>query len=209
MEMKKTATVMEPQGMRPATRRYAASPGDGEYQLTNGQTVWCRWLATGKTHCHIVIWDTNGIVETVENVCRLQAARQTELVFEQMEASMGDEDEFDVEPLPTFHFPVIYVDEDGTPVAEPKKPVDPEVETKERHQVAWWLTERLRNGPVPLNVLYSEAAPWGVEKHRVDKAADDMEVIHRDDGCWELPQDVLDLLEGPMDDPQEPRWRPK
>ena len=30
----------------------------------------------------------------------------------------GDDDEFDVNPLPPYHFPVVYVDEEGTPADE-------------------------------------------------------------------------------------------
>lgn len=75
----------DPHGMRPAQKRYLAGM-IGEYLLDDGHLVWCQWLTSSKTDCHIVIWDADGIVETFEDINRLQAARKTEALFVALEA---------------------------------------------------------------------------------------------------------------------------
>jgi hypothetical protein len=75
----------DPYGLRPAQERYNAGL-IGEYLLENGHLVWCQWMTCSKTNCHIVIWDENGIVETLNNINRLQAARETEKLFIALES---------------------------------------------------------------------------------------------------------------------------
>ena len=75
----------DPQGMRPAQQRFW-NGYIGEYALANGRTVWAVWVPCSQTDAHIVIWDDKSILETVENINRLQAARETERLLEQLES---------------------------------------------------------------------------------------------------------------------------
>lgn len=74
----------DPVGMRPAERRYWEGK-ISEHTLDDGRVVWAIWLAYNKTHVHIIVWDEDE-VWTVENVCRLNAAHETEKLFAQLES---------------------------------------------------------------------------------------------------------------------------
>ena len=71
--------------MRPADQRYWNGL-IGEYTLADGRVVWAIWLPTSQTHTHIIVWDSEEVVGTVENICRLNAAYQTEKLLAALEA---------------------------------------------------------------------------------------------------------------------------
>ena len=73
----------DPMGMRPAQKRYWEGK-IGEYALENGLTVWAIWLPYNKTHVHIQVYTADQTWE-IMNVCRLQAAGETEKLFRQLE----------------------------------------------------------------------------------------------------------------------------
>lgn len=84
----RTMTVQElgdPVGLRHPRQRHEQGRV-GEHMLANGQLVWETWKACSRTHCHIIIWDEEEVLETVNNVCRLQAARTTEALLVALES---------------------------------------------------------------------------------------------------------------------------
>lgn len=75
--------LLDPVGLRPAQNRYWDGH-IGEYEVSNKRTVWVTWVPCSRTHTHIVIWDVDKIVEKVDNICRLQAAKATEDLLQQL-----------------------------------------------------------------------------------------------------------------------------
>jgi hypothetical protein len=84
--MTTTPPLGDPVGMRWAEQRYW-NGYISEHTLADGHLVWCTWVPCRQTHVHILIWDDEELLRTLENVCRLQAARQTELLFVDIEES--------------------------------------------------------------------------------------------------------------------------
>ena len=74
----------DPMGMRPSENRYWAGY-IGEHTLADDRLVWVTWVPYNKTHCHIIVWDEDE-VWTVEKICRLQAAQETEKLLQQLES---------------------------------------------------------------------------------------------------------------------------
>jgi hypothetical protein len=84
----KTQTVPvlgDPHGMRKADHWLDVRPQIGEYHLSTGRTVWVTWLPTSQTHTHIVVYDAEQ-TWVIENVVRVQAARETDRLLAQIEA---------------------------------------------------------------------------------------------------------------------------
>jgi hypothetical protein len=82
-QMVTVAVLDDPIGMRPSDKRYWEGH-ISEHTLNDGRVVWATWLPYSKTHVHITVWDENE-VWTVEGVCRLQAAQETEKLFKALE----------------------------------------------------------------------------------------------------------------------------
>jgi hypothetical protein len=86
----KMVTVSElgnPEGMR-VRDDYMWEGKIGEYHLSNGLTVLLTWLPmiNKQTHVNIQAWDENNRTWEIKDICRLQAAQESEALFVGLES---------------------------------------------------------------------------------------------------------------------------
>lgn len=83
-----TTAIGDPSRMRPSVTRKDFGYADpiGVYLTDSGRRVNVTWLTCSQTHCHIVVWDEGdpSLVLTVQNICRVNAAVETEKLLEQL-----------------------------------------------------------------------------------------------------------------------------
>jgi hypothetical protein len=84
-----TKTLLgDPEGMRKADNWIGDAGQIGEYKLSDGRVARVLWLTINQTHSHVVVWmaDDGAPPRVVPNVARVNAARETERILDELEA---------------------------------------------------------------------------------------------------------------------------